>query len=195
VNTTARPYRQTARAAASEATRSRIVESAFQLFFERWYDDVTLRDIASGAGVALQTVVNHFGTKDGVMEAVLEVYSARVQEVRFAAEPDDVHAAIAALVGNYEFMGEANIRALALEHRIPALAAALDEGRRMHRVWVERTFPALLAGRRGAARNRRIAQIAVATDVETWKLLRRDHGLSRKQTEAAMKELIQGLEP
>jgi hypothetical protein len=64
----------------------------------------------------------------------------------------------------------------------------------MHREWVERTFPALIGNRRGAARQRRIAQLAATTDVETWKLLRRDHGLSPKQTQTAIKELLHGLD-
>jgi AcrR family transcriptional regulator len=195
VNTTSRPYRQTARAAAAQATRDRIVDAAYELFLERWYDDVTLREIAARAGVALQTVVNHFGTKDAVLEAAIPVYEQRIRARRFSVPPDDIDAAISALVDDYEEMGDANIRALALEHRIPTLAEALTRGRRAHREWVEHTLPALIGPRGGGARQRRIAQLAVATDVEAWKLLRRDHGLSRRQTETAIKELIQGLEP
>jgi AcrR family transcriptional regulator len=194
VNTTTRPYRQTARAAAAQATRERIIDAAYELFVERWYDEVTLREVAARADVALQTVVNHFGTKDGVFEAAIPVYEQKIRARRSVA-PDDIDAAITALVGDYEEMGDANIRALALEHRHPTLAEGLSRGRRAHREWVEQTFPALVGGRRGADRQRRIAQLAVATDVETWKLLRRDHGLSRRQTETAIKELIQGMEP
>jgi hypothetical protein len=58
---------------------------------------------------------------------------------------------------------------------------------------VERTFAAALAGLRGKARARRIAQLVVVTDVYTWKLLRRDKGLDKDQTTTAMRELVAAL--
>ena len=192
--TTTRSYRQTSRAAAAEATRERIVDAAMRRFMDEWYDDVTLRAVAADAGVALQTVVNHFGTKDALLETAVERYSAEIRTARFGVTPDDLDGAVAALVADYERMGEANLRALAVEHRVPAIKRALDIGRASHREWVETVFPALIGGRRGAERARRVAQLAVATDVETWKLLRRDHGLSRRQTQTAIKELLQGLD-
>lgn len=194
MNTATRPYRQTARAAAAAATRQRIVESAHELLAERWYDEVTLREIAAAAGVALQTVINHFGTKDGVLEAVVERFEAQVRARRFGVEPDDVEAAVAALVDDYEETGDTNLRALALEERVPALAGALARARAVHREWVERTFPALIGDRTGAERERRVAQLCTALDVLTWKVLRRDHGLSRRQTQTAMTEILHGLE-
>ena len=39
---------------------------------DRWYDEVTLRDVAEGSGVALQTAVNHFATKEGLLAAMLQ---------------------------------------------------------------------------------------------------------------------------
>jgi hypothetical protein len=46
---------------------------------------------------------------------------------------------------------------------------------------------------RGAARQRRLAQLVAVTDVYTWKLLRRDKGLSRDQTVLAVRELVEAL--
>jgi hypothetical protein len=46
---------------------------------------------------------------------------------------------------------------------------------------------------RGVDRKRRVAQLVVATDVFTWKLLRRDKGLSRDQTITAIRELVEAL--
>jgi AcrR family transcriptional regulator len=190
-----RPYRQTARAAAADATRRRVVDAAIELFLERWYDDVTLRDVAAAAGVALQTVVNHFGSKDGLFLATIERLRATIEEARGGAEPDDVRGAVAVLVSDYERMGDANVRALLVEDRIPAMAQALAEGRSFHRDWVERTFPGALRGRSGAARERRLLALCAALDVTTWKLLRRDHGLSRARTAAVMQETIEALYP
>jgi len=178
------------RAAAAEATRERIVDAAYERFLESWYDEVTLREVAQRAGVALQTVVNHFGTKENVFIAVTDRFSARIADLRGEPRPYDLAAAAAALVGDYEVTGDAGLRALALEARVPVIAEALAAGRRNHREWVERTFPALLAGLSGARRRRCLAQLMAVTDVLMWKVLRRDQGLSRVQTEGAMGELL-----
>ena len=66
-------------------------------------------------------------------------------------------------------------------------------GRRGHQDWVERVFAGALTGLRGVARKRRVAQLVAATDVYTWKLLRRDKELSREQTITAIRELLEAL--
>jgi AcrR family transcriptional regulator len=190
-----RVYRQSARATAAEATRERIIDAAFELFLARWYDEVSLRDVASTAGVALQTVVNHFGTKDAVFLAAIERYSERIGELRETVKPDDVPRAASVLAADYERHGDANIRALFVEHRFPLVAEGLDQGRRYHREWVERTFPGALAGLAGAGRARRLMALSAVTDVTTWKYLRRDHGLSQARTAAVLQEMIEALYP
>ena len=51
-------------------------------------------------------------------------------------------------------------------------------------------FAPALAGRVGVERRRRLAQLVAICDVYTWKLLRRDAGLGRRQTELALVELL-----
>jgi AcrR family transcriptional regulator len=189
-----RPYRMDARAAAAEATRERILDIAYGQFMERWYDEVTLRDTAKEAGVALQTVVNHFGTKENLFSAVAERFSASIAETRGGVLPDDIAGAAAALVADYEQTGDTNMRMLALEERVPAVAEGLASGRRSHREWVERIFPAALSTLRGAHRRRCLAELLTITDVLTWKMLRRDHGLSRAQAEDAIRELLEAVD-
>jgi hypothetical protein len=82
---------------------------------------------------------------------------------------------------------------LALEDRIAVLRPALERGRREHEQWVERVFAAALERLRSAERARRIAELVAATDVYTWKLLRRDKGLTRKQTILAVREMVEAL--
>jgi len=190
-----RAYRMRSRADAAEATRARIVAAATEQFTSRYYDEVTLRGIAKEAGVALQTVVNHFETKEGIFAAVMEGFRAKAQAHRSAAPPGNLQAAAELLVADYEVIGDANIRGLSLDGRVPVMTEALAGGRAVHRAWVERTFPAALTGMRGAARERRLGQLLTVTDVETWKLLRRDHGLSRQQTVTAIRELLEALHP
>ena len=193
--TSTRPYRMQARAASAEATRARIAEVAVRLFVERWYDEVTLRVIAKEAGVSLQTVVNHFETKEGVFSAALEHYRAGVEELRYQAAPDDLDAAIAVLREDYEPVIDAYARLTALEDRVPAVAAMVAEGHEVHRKWVEHAFPGALTGLRGAAKARRLAALMAATDIATWRLLRRHHDLSPDQTAATVRDLVAALYP
>jgi AcrR family transcriptional regulator len=182
-----------ARAASTEATRERILDVAYAQFMDRWYDEVTLRDLAREAGVALQTVVNRFGSKENLFFAVVDRYGATIAQLRGGAGPDDIPGAAAALAADYEQTGDTGVRMLALEERVPTIAEVLAMGRRQHRAWVERTFPGLLSPLRGAHRRRALTELLSITDVLTWKLLRRDHGLSRAQTEEAIRELLQAV--
>ncbi len=181
------------RAAAAEATREHILEAALGAFTSEWYDDVTLRGIASDAGVALQTLVNHFGTKEVLFGVAVERFGNRIEAARASVAADDIASAITALVDDYDQSGDAIIRMLALEDRIVVLRPALERGRGLHEQWVERVFAGALQRLGGAARARRIAELVAATDVYTWKLLRRDRGLTRKQTILAIREMVQAL--
>jgi AcrR family transcriptional regulator len=183
----------TTRAAAAEATRERIVAAAVEAFSEHWYDEVTLRGVAKDAGVALQTVRNHFAGKDELFRAAVERIGKGIQSVRFAVEPGDVDGAITTLVDDYERNGDANLRLLAVEPRVPVVQPLMAQGRAGHQAWVEHVFAAVLSGVRGKARARRVAQLVVVTDVYAWKLLRRDKQLDRDQTIAAMRELVLAL--
>lgn len=182
-----------ARAAATEATRERIVQAAAQAFGEHWYEDVTLRGVAAEAGVALQTVVNHFSSKEALFAAAAERTAAEIHQVRWGVTPGDVDGAVRALVEDYERTGDGIVRMLAIEERVPVVRPTLELGRQGHQQWVEHVFAAALHGRQGPSRARRVAQLVAVTDVYTWKLLRRDKGLDRTQTVSAMCELVAAL--
>jgi AcrR family transcriptional regulator len=182
-----------ARAVGVEATRERILEAAREAFMTFWYDDVTLRSVASEAEVALQTVVNHFGTKEALYAATVERIDESIRAVRGTAEPGDIAGAVETLVADYEETGDFTLRLLAIENRVPAVKPGLEVGRRAHEGWVEHVFAGALAGLRGATRKRRLAQLVVATDVFTWKLLRRDKRLSPEETIVAIRELVEAL--
>jgi AcrR family transcriptional regulator len=68
-----RPYTSTLRAEQAAATRSRIVDSAGALFMEQGYPSTTLTQVAEAAGVAADTVLHIFGSKKGLLKAVLDV--------------------------------------------------------------------------------------------------------------------------
>ena len=181
------------RAEAMAATRERIVDAAEQAFRANWYDDVTMRGVASAAGIALQTVVNHFGTKEALFAAASERHAEETERTRWSVEPGDVEGALATLVGDYERNGDMILRTLAVEERVPVVRPMLALGRQGHQDWVEHVFGAALEGLDGLERKRRLAQLVVVTDVYAWKLLRRDKRLSRSQTITAMRELVAAL--
>ena len=181
------------REAAAKATKERIIDAAVAAFSTQWYEDVTIRGVASDAGVALQTVRNHFASKGELFTAALERIAADIDTVRWSVEPGDIHGAITTLVDDYERNGDANLRLLAVEDRVPVVQPFMARGRAGHQGWVEHVFPDAISGLRGKARRRRIAQLVVATDVYAWKLLRRDKNLDREQTITAMRELVVAL--
>ena len=181
------------RAAAAEVTRERILQAACEAFMRGWYDEVTLRVIAADAGVALQTVVNHFGNKEALFGAAAERISDAISTLRWSVAVGDLEGAATTLVDDYERTGDFTLRTLAIEERAPVVQPLLARGRRGHQEWVEHVFAAALPGLRGVDRKRRVAQLVVATDVFTWKLLRRDKGLSRDQTITAIRELVEAL--
>ena len=188
---TTRTYTMSARAGTVAATRERIARQAMALFLEHAYEDVTLAAIAKAAGVSHQTVLNHFESKDGVVLAVAELLAAETRSARYDAEPGDVAGAVRALVGDYERIGDANFRWAASE-RLQNLAELLDEARRSHQEWLVAMFGDRLPAD-AAARRRSVHALHAATDVYSWKLLRRDLGLSRSETEKTMAGLVAGV--
>ena len=179
---TSRSYTMDARRAAAEATRERIRDAAAELFMTRWFDEVTINSVATAAGVSGQTVLNHFGDKESLFAEAADRFEIDVR-ARRASEPGDVDGAIAALVRDYEASGDAVIRGLAIEEKVDAIKPLLARGRDGHRSWVEETFdrPDLLP------------ELIVATDVYTWKLLRRDQGLSEEATRDSMTRIVRAL--
>ena len=190
---TASGYRLGKRAVTQDRTRQRILDAAESLYLERWYDDVSLREVAERAGVALQTVVNHFGSKGGLLAAVSESLGARIDSLRDEVVAGDVDGAVAMIVDEYEEIGDGIVRMIALEGRVEELTPLLAGGRSVHRAWVERVFAESLPPRAGAERERRTVMLIAATDVLTWKVLRREQSLSRTDAERAMREAVLAL--
>lgn len=188
-----RPYRMVARAAGVAATRERILDAAVAAFWAQPSDLPALDEVARQAGVTVPTVLRHFGSKDGLHAAAVSRETGRVAVERDPALVGDPKAAVVQLVDHYERIGDAVLRLLAEEARRPHLRELTETGRQFHREWCAQVFGAALAGRRGRDRTRLLAQLVAVCDVYTWKLLRRDAGLSRPQTEVALLELLEPL--
>lgn len=181
------------RAEAAEETRTRILDAVIGLHMERYYDQVSLEDVAGRAGVTVQTVLRRFGSKERLIDAASEVVRGRVASQRSEAPVGDVAGAVENLVDHYEEWGESVLRLLAQEDRVPAFRKATDAGRALHQDWVERTFAPFLAEHAGEARRRLLAELVAVCDVYFWKILRMDLGLDREQTALALRETILAL--
>jgi hypothetical protein len=128
-----------------------------------------------------------------VYDAAYERNFDRVRAQRDQAAVGDVAGAVRIIVDHYEEFGERALRILADEDRSPRLREIASTGRAYHRDWCARVFAPALEGLTGVERSRRLAQLVAVCDVYTWKLLRLDAGLSRKQTELGIAELLEPL--
>jgi AcrR family transcriptional regulator len=189
----ARPYVMRDRARTAAATGERILVAAAQLFVEVPFAQLTLRAVAERAGVTVQTVIRRFGDKEGLFAAAAQRSIGLVAAHRDAAPVGDLPAIVANLVDHYETAGDIALRLLAEEEGSPTIAAITSTGRWYHRDWCARVFAPTLDGLIGVERDRRLAQLVAVCDVYTWKLLRKDSGLSRRQTTTALLELLEPL--
>lgn len=184
-----RTYRMGVRQEAVASTRERILRAAYDQWLERPYDQVSVQSVAEAAGVSRQTVVRQFGTKDELALAVVDWQKPREDAFR-AAAPGDIASAVERLVDRYETMGDANVRILELEGRVPAIDYLLEISRAGHREWIERT---LVPDSASDSLDELVLALYAATDVTVWKLLRRDLGQSRAVAQATILRLLRGI--
>lgn len=183
-----RVYRQTARAAAAEQLKQRVATAFHKLLLSRWVDEITLDDVAASAGTTRQTVIRLFGGKEGLLEAMAAIVEAQAEPRLQLPQDASMRQALRALIEHYEVTGDLVIRLLAQEERHPALRPILELGRREHRAWVAKWFGGTLKGVEG---ERQVTRLVVATDVYTWKLLRRDFGNTEKEVTVLMAGLLE----
>lgn len=155
----------------------------------QWFDEVTLDRVAADAEVTVQTVVRRFGSKEGLLTEAAKVLATQIN-ARRASPGADVPRLVATVVEDYEQVGDAVIRLLALESRLPMLRTVTDFGRGEHRRWVSEAFAESLVRLDATARRRAIDALIVTTDVYTWKILRRDMGHGVAAAKAVMTALV-----
>jgi AcrR family transcriptional regulator len=184
-----REYHMGARADATRLTGERIIAALVSLYLEQPLEEIRLADVAKRADVTVQTVIRRFESKAGLIVAAVEQVGKQIEAQRGAVPPGDLAAAVANLVEHYELLGELSLKLLA-EESVPGIGSITATGRRVHRQWCEQVFAPTLEELAGPSRRRRLAQLVAICDVYVWKLLRRDAGLSRKQTELALVEML-----
>jgi AcrR family transcriptional regulator len=186
-----RAYRMTARAQTAAATAERLLAAAWRHFATRPFEEVMLREIAAEAQVTPQTLHARFGTKEELFTASYAWFGRQEVAQRPAAPTTDLPRAIAQLYDRYEQHGQAILRMLSQEERIPAMRTMTDAGRAYHRHWAQTTFQPLLSDLRGTRRERRLTAIIIATDLLAWKTLRLDMKIPRRNAERIVVEMIE----
>ena len=178
-----------ARAASAEATRRRILDVVVSLLKSRFRNEIRLEDVAAGARVTVQTIINVFGGRSALLDQAFEELLRDVRAQRLRPIPGDIEGAIAALIEHYEQFGDLVIRNLAEN----ADRELIETGRVGHRQWVQRQFAPQMA--KLDAKRRRLLndQLVCACDVYTWKLLRRDMDRSHAETESTIRATVNAI--
>ena len=187
-----RNYTMRARAESTSKTRERILDAVIALSEEKLSLEIVLSDVAERSGVSVQTVLRHFGDRRGLFEEARARQVKRVRTER-AAPVGDAAAAVRTIVAFYDRMGEWSLMLQAQEHSDELSRQTVEVARRVHREWVQEIFAPQLAGRHD--REELVDLLVVATDVLTWKILRRDGGMRRSITCDRMLRLVQAILP
>lgn len=178
------------RDAAAQATTDAILAAAADLFWDSPGADLSLEAVAQRAGVTVRTVLRKFGSKEGLLGAAAQREARLVADQRATAFPGDLDDTVSVLLDHYEQYGTKVLRLLAAELSSGALKAIADQGRALHHTWCQTMFGPWLQELQEADRRRRLAQFVAVCDVQTWRLLRLDAGLSRSDTHIALLEIL-----
>jgi AcrR family transcriptional regulator len=160
------------------------------LFGQLPYDLIALGAIAEEAGTTVQTVLRHFGSKESLFVEVSEARGRLIREARNQAKPGNVEEAVRNVVESYEKWGDVILHLLGQEQRVAEVRRGVEKGRRYHQAWVRRIFEPLLGELSSSARELLLAQLVVATDIYSWKILRRDLGLSMTMTRRTLVHIV-----
>ncbi len=125
----------------ADETRERILQAADQLFGEFGFDIATTRDIAERSGVNKALIHYHFGSKDDLLEAVLDRYYtelAKALEVTLGRRRTLLEQAEALVDAYTDYLAEHRAFARIVQREVAS-------GRHVERV-VQRTLPAFQLG-------------------------------------------------
>lgn len=174
-----------ARAEAEERTRAALLDAADEAFLSGPWEQATLDAIARAAGVTKQTLLRHFGSKEGLLEQGLRRAVHKVEEQRFGVPINDIAGAVDNLLEHYEAVGGRAMRSSNLELD-GSLADLGRRARQLHYDWVELAFGGWLAAASASQRRRLRAALIAICDVQAWWVLSHDLQLSRAEVRATL---------
>lgn len=174
-----------ARAEAEEQTRTALLDAADEAFLSGPWEHASLEVIARAAGVTKQTLLRHFGSKDGLLEQVLVRAFDEVAKQRLDVPTGDIAGAVDNLLEHYEIRGGRAMRSSNLEMDGPLADLGL-RARQLHYDWVELAFGTWLSAARPSERRRLRSALITVCDVQAWWILTHDLELSRAEVRATL---------
>jgi AcrR family transcriptional regulator len=199
---TSPPVKQSRRERQAAETRQEILDTAAQLFAERGFAATSIKDIATEAGVAIQTIYSSVGSKGELLRTVADTLDVQAgvreqwERIRSTDDPREMVRYGVQITRSFQDDDRAGklleaIRAAAPTE--PALAEVMVEGMRRHRAGA-RGLVGYIAEqghlRPGLDPDRGGAIFAVVTHLATWGSLRGEHGWTPDAIEDWMTETL-----
>jgi AcrR family transcriptional regulator len=184
------------------SSSDRVLAAAEALLREDAYSSTTMEELAAAAGVSRATVFNRFGSKLGVLQALFTrcMQSPEMTALQGALDIEDPLAALDAVIDaacvTWEAHGFIHEQLQAIVVLEPDLSALVDQQRNEQRDDLQRLTRRLArAGllRPGLGETRAISALHMLTSLESFLMLRREHGLSLRQTRETITELARTL--
>jgi TetR/AcrR family transcriptional regulator, regulator of autoinduction and epiphytic fitness len=182
----------------AERSRAAVVDALLSL-----YDDGVVHpgvaDIAARAGVSARSVFRHFDDLEALARVAIDRQWQRVGHLFAApaADADDIHARVAALVDQRLRLHAAVIgvarAAAALAASSPLVASTLRARRRLLADQVTAQLAPELRRRRGRARDELAAALAAAASLENVDYLRTHGGLEPDRAAAVVRRTLLAL--
>ena len=178
----------------------RVLDAAARLIKEDAFHTTTMEELAAAAGVSRATVFNRFGSKLGVLQALFahSMEGPEMQAIVDALAIEDpvqaLEAVIAAACAIWDAYGLVHIQLQAVATLEPDAAALVNQQREQQRAEIDELIRRLAKARRlrpGLSHARAAATLHMLTSLESFLWLRRDYGLSMRQTRETLTELAQ----
>jgi AcrR family transcriptional regulator len=190
-----RPYMRRRTSTKSVAS---VLDAAERLIREGEFHSATVEALAEKAGISRATVFNRFGSKLGVLEALVEhcFTAPEMRAIREALELEDPVAALEAMVepscAFWEARGFIVEQLYAIVVLEPGAAALIDEIEADQRSGLQDLTRRLARADRlrpGLGEARAVATLHMLTSLECFLRLRRAYALSLRQTRETIAEL------
>jgi AcrR family transcriptional regulator len=179
-----------------------VLEAAERLIRADAFHSTTMEELAASAGVSRATVFNRFGSKLGVLQALFArgMEGPEMRAIQEALEIEDPVAALETLIGAaceiWEAQGFIHEHLQAIVVLEPDAGALVERQREEQRADLrDLTRRLARAGllRPGLGETRAVATLHMLTSLETFLWLRREYGLSLRQTRETIAEQARGL--
>jgi AcrR family transcriptional regulator len=194
-----RPY--TRRPTRTKSVES-VLDAAERLISEGEFHSATVEALAATAGISRATVFNRFGSKLGVLEALVErcFSGPEMRAINEALELEDPVAALEAMIepscAIWEAKGFIVEQLYAIVVLEPGAAALIDEIEAEQRAGLQGLTRRLARADRlrpGLGEARAAATLHMLTSLECFQRLRRAYGLSLRQTRETITDLARTL--